>query len=324
MSILKFNKGRTGASGKHVDYIMRESACHDVSFHNVDELKSENEYEAKINARSYAYAQEDIERSINEKGVTHYRMVLSFDRQEDTEQAREQAHKFLQENFKDARAIVAIHQDTEHTHAHVWLDARQTNEKKIHLNPTQYKSLDEKWAKQYDREYGTEYAKDYKAKKEQTRQFKREMAEQKREGKQEQPPNKPPRASDRLNNDFYREKEAKDLGVERNDQTRAGASERPFEVRNSEVEKTDREIEQRESAVKQQVTGLAQGIDEYRQQVERGSQELDRASAQLDRAELESRGQSEKVAQISERIDGLHQERTNNKEIEKERDDYER
>ncbi len=114
MSVMKF-KGHKTASGKNVDYIMRDSACNDVSFHNLKELESESQYENKVNARSYVYNREE-----EEKGRTHYRVTLSWDREEETEKAREMTHEFLQENFKDSRAVVAIHQDTEHTHAHVW------------------------------------------------------------------------------------------------------------------------------------------------------------------------------------------------------------
>lgn len=317
MSILKFAKGRTGASGKNVDYIMRDSACEGVSFHNLNELKTDNPEETKLNARSHAYASEDIERAKDEKAITHYRMILSWSGKEDTEKAQELTHKFLQKEFPNARAIVSIHQDTDKTHAHVWLDSRQTNEKKIQIKPSQWRQLDEKYAKYYDREYGTNYAPEYKAKKEQTRQYNREAAKLKRQGKQEKPTNKPPRAKDKLNTSFYRDKEAKDLGVKINDQARAGANHRPFEIRDSQVERTEREIKQRESTVKREVTQLAQGVDEYRQQIETGKQ-------QLDRAELKAGEQSERTGQIFQRVDGLHRERTNTKQVEKERNDYER
>lgn len=320
MSILKFKDGpkRPGTSGKNVDYITRDSACESLSFHNLDELKTDDPHETKLNAKTYAYAREDIERAMKKGSITHYRMILSWPGKEDTEKAREITHKFLQKEFPNTRAIVAIHQDTSPTHAHVWIDARQIDEKKVQIKPTQYKRLDEKYTKFYDREYGTNYAPGYKASKEQTLQHNREeFAEGKRTGKREKPPNKPPRAKDKLNSKFYREKDARDLGVKINDQARTGANHRPFEIRNSQVERTEREIEQRESTVKREVTQLAQGVDEYRQQIETGKQ-------QLDRAELKAGEQSERTGQIFQRIDGLHRERNDAKEVEKERNDYER
>lgn len=291
MSILKFNKGRRGASGANVSYIMRGSACQDVSFYNLDELKTNDLDEAKVNARSYAYAREDVERAKDEKGITHYRMVLSFDRHEDNDRAREQAHKFLQENFKDSRAIVAIHQDTEHTHAHIWIDSRQTNDKKIHLNSTKYRSLDEKFAKQYDREYGTNYAPEYKAKKQETKKFNKELTKENRQGKQPRPANKPHRAKDKKDSKYFREKEARDKGVQRNDESRARGNQRTFEVRDRRSEEANR------------------AIDKSEQQIDRGKREADRATANFNRAQSEVREFRQQLDKILEREKQLNNDK---------------
>lgn len=301
MSILKFNKGRRGASGTNVSYIMRGSACQDVSFHNLDELKTDDLEESKINARSYAYAREDVEQAKDAKGITHYRMVLSFDRQEDNDRAREQAHKFLQEHFKDSRAIVAIHQDTEHTHAHIWIDSRQTNEKKIQIKPTQWKTLDEKFAKQYDREYGTNYAPEYKAKKQQTKEFKKQLSKEPRQGKQSRPANKPARHKDQMTSEFFREKEARDKGVKRNDESRAGRNQRAFEVRDRQSEKAN------------------QAIAGSEHQINRGKQETDRATGSINQAKSgvrEFREQLDKILE-SEKRQQLEKNKENDKGYER-------
>lgn len=115
-------------SGRHASYITRESASRDISFYNLDELRGENDHDNRVNAIAHAYSREDVETAKGgERGRTHYKLILSWDKKEETDRARDEAHKFLKENFEKGRGFVAIHQDTEHTHAHVWLDARGTD-----------------------------------------------------------------------------------------------------------------------------------------------------------------------------------------------------
>lgn len=251
MSVCKFTNGQRGASGKHVAYITRESACDDVSFHNLDELEAENEYEKKVNALSYAYNREDEET----KGRTHYRVVLSWEDKEDTERAKEQAHKFLDENFDKAKGIVAIHQDTDHTHAHVWVDARQVDDKKIQIDRNTYKQLDEKWTQQYDREYKTDYAPQYKARKEEKREFKRAKAQ----GRDAKEPERPKMTSEK-----FREKDARDRGVKSNgiNESRTGRNQRPFAVRDSNSQEAERAI-----------TGSKQNLEQSNKQFDRTESE---------------------------------------------------
>lgn len=283
MSILKFTIGRKGASGKHVGYITRDSACEDISFHNLEELEADTDYEKRINALSYAHNREDEEMEKSEKGRTHYRIILSWEDKENTDRAKEQTHKFLDENFEKAKGVVSIHQDTEHTHAHIWLDSRQIDDKKIQIDRSTYKELDERWAKQYDREYGTNRAAEYKEKKEQTRQWKKELRNENRSGKQEKPKNKPERHEDKLDSQFFREKEAKDLGVIRNEESRTGGNQRPFEVRESNSKEAERAI-----------------IDSQ-QQLEKAERNSDRAVEQSDRTESAARGLREEVERVAEK-----------------------
>jgi predicted DNA-binding ribbon-helix-helix protein len=140
-------------------------------------------------------------------------MVLSFDRNETTENARAQTHEFLRENLPDARAIVSIHRDKkEMTHSHVWIDCRTREvdrrgiEKKLQLDKAIYKTLDERWAGQYDRHYGTDYEREHKEKKTETRAWKRD-----RVSGIDRP--KPARARDGMTADKYREKDLRDSGV---------------------------------------------------------------------------------------------------------------
>lgn len=267
MSILTF-KGHKTNSGKNVGYITRGSACESISFHNLDELEAESEFEKQTNALSYSYNRED-----EETGRTHYRMVLSFENTQDTEKAKDMAHDYLNDNFKDSRAIVAIHQDTDHTHAHIWIDARNIDDKKLHLSKNDYKTLDDKWAKQCDREFGTNRFEEYSAKKLETKEWKKEKVQSKenRSGKQEKPNDKPERYKNNINSEYFREKEAKDKGVTYSEQSRTGGNQRTFEIResiseeaNSRVNQSQRELDATESTSKRTESAtseLHQGID---------------------------------------------------------------
>jgi hypothetical protein len=210
MSILKFSgTANPAASSANVKYISRERACDDLSFHNLPELEN------RADAITYAErrSEEEAERPARGGGIqrNHHRMVLSFDRTETTDAAREQAHEFMRENFPNARAVVSIHQDKKNqTHVHVWVDARGTDDRKLRIDKATYKTLDERWARQYDRHYGTDYEREYKEKKTETRAWKRDRVDG-----IDRP--KPARARDGMTSDKYREKDIRDLGVERND-----------------------------------------------------------------------------------------------------------
>ncbi len=305
MSIAKFTVGRRGASGRHASYITRESACRSISFYNLDELHGENDFEKRVNAISHAYAREDIETAKSERGRTHYRMILSWDRKEETDIAKEQAHKFLKENFDKGRGFVAVHQDTEHTHAHIWLDARTNDGRKLHIGKSVYRQLDESWAKQYDRNYQTEYAKEYQAKKQQTRQWKRELVEQRaerRDGKQERPQDKPERHTDKLKNEFWREKEIRDSGVVKgNDENGIRGNQQSFTVRSGRSETGEREI------------------NNSQQQLAKSERAVSRATEQTHRTESEARGLHQAVARVAQTERGSRIEHSNGRDQDDER-----
>jgi hypothetical protein len=296
MSIAKFTVGRRGASGRHASYITRESACRSISFYNLDEQRGENDFENRVNAISHAYAREDIETAKSERGRTHYRIILSWDRKEETDMAKEQAHEFLKENFDKGRGFIAVHQDTEHTHAHVWLDARTNDGRKLHISKGVYRQLDESWAKQYDRNYQTEYAKEYKEKKEQTRQWKRDRVQQRERaaGKQERPPDKPERYQDNLKNDFWREKDQIDKGVIRSsDENGIRGNQQSFTVRSGRTETGEREL------------------NSSQQQLTKSERAVSRATEQTHRTESEARGLHQAVARVAQTERGSRIEHDN-------------
>lgn len=221
MSILEFTIGKSGAGGANSEYITRLSAADQIAFHNLDHLASENLSEARINAISYAYAREEIELAKNKKAITHYRIIYSFEGGKSSEEVIVEVKKNLKKQFPGARAIIAVHQNTDDTHAHVWLDVREVDGRLLHITGEQYRTLDERWTEQYDARYGTNYAPEYKAKKEETKQWKRDMAEWRkaqsevsfdgREVTHTPAPVKPKRASDAFKTDYWRAKEIQEL-----------------------------------------------------------------------------------------------------------------
>lgn len=222
MSILVYkNKCNPEASAKNVQYICRDSAADSISFHNLDELQDDDKTQAKSNAINYAERREIEEESRirgNERGTprNHNRMILSFDRKEETEIAKAEAHKFLDKEFSNQKAIVSVHQDKDDkTHVHVWFDCRDKDTgRKTQIKPKDFYSLDEKWAKQYDEHYKTRYAEEYKEKKEQSREWKKEKVQQgKTTGKQSRPDSKPERHADQKK-EILQSKEYKDRGID--------------------------------------------------------------------------------------------------------------
>lgn len=262
MSIVKFKSGRKSASGKNASYITRESACESISFHNLDELKAENQYEKRVNALTYAHNREEEETENSSRGRTHYRVILSWESKEDSERAEGMTHEFLQENFKESRAIVAIHQDTEHTHAHIWIDARNIDNRKLHSPKNHINNLSRSWQKQYDREYKTNYEKEYAIKREETRQYKEAM----HNGKNTE---KPSRAE--MNSKKWREKDDRDAGIKTNgtNKERTGRNQRFI----TERERISKESEHR----------------------------ITRTTGQINRTESEARGLHQDAEKLAER-----------------------
>lgn len=259
MSILKFTVGKSGAGGANSDYITRLSAAEKISFHNLGHLESNDVSEARTNAIAYAYAREEIELAKNKNARTHYRMIASFEGKKTSEEAAEEVGKYLKKEFPDGRAIIAVHQDTDDTHVHVWLDTRKTDGGKLQIGDKQYHSLDESWTTQYDARYGTGYAPEYKAKKEETKQYKREMLEWRMHQADGQeitenialipPPMKPERASDRMKANYWRAKEIEELSGSK-ELPNLADKEKPSA---SESHKPIQPVEEKKQIIEQQV-----------------------------------------------------------------------
>ncbi len=163
VAFVKFRVGREGASSANVRYITRGRATDGeperVWTRNMPEYATEGRtYKEQVgNLREYARQREEDELQRERSGGghtrTHYRAIYSFDRQVSDEQARKMVDGHLRENFRQGRTVAAIHRDTDHTHVHVWIDARRVDEKKIDLGHRTYRTLDERWAKECAREF---------------------------------------------------------------------------------------------------------------------------------------------------------------------------
>jgi hypothetical protein len=77
-------------------------------------------------------------------GLSHFRLILSVGREVSIEQHKALVNAYLRENFPLCPAFVAIHDDTEHRHAHVYVYARQLNNRRVNLGQHYFK-LDESW-----------------------------------------------------------------------------------------------------------------------------------------------------------------------------------
>ncbi len=219
-----FTTGTLGTAAANCQYITREPATggdpKNVHLHNYPEyIRGDTYDELRQNIIEYnrQREQDELNRARRGGGVTrtHYRIKLSFEGQVDTNKAREMAARYLRENFPKARAVVAIHQDTEHTHAHINVQARDIEGKKISLSRDDYTRLDERWGRVYASEFGEEKLQDHLAKKQETREYKRAKAR----GEQAE---RPARADRKITKDDHREREMRNYG----DETRIGRNQR--------------------------------------------------------------------------------------------------
>jgi hypothetical protein len=297
VSILKYNgTANPNASSANAKYITRERACDDLSFHNLPELETRADFLAYAERRK----EEEAERPARGGGVqrNHHRLVLSWDRTETTDAAREQTQNFLKQNFPNSRAAIAIHQDKPgQTHAHIWIDARGTDDRKVRVDKATYKTLDERWARDYDRNYGTDYAREYQQKKDETRQWKRD-----RVAGINRP--KPTRARDGMTSDRWREKDIRDLGVERN-----GTDERTVDRDQRFVAAGQRNAIDSERAVADADRTLDRSVETI-ERTEQGTSSLDRIA---DETVRETEKLHSRFSEMGERSHSLEHDRNDSR-----------
>jgi hypothetical protein len=228
---VRFGPGRAGASGANARYVTRGAATGRdpgavLTRNYPDEVREAEDYrDLRDQLEEYCAQEEAHELSRPRRGGgatrTHYRGVLSFEGKVETERARGLADEYLDREFPEARAIAAVHQDTEYTHVHLHVQARGVDDRKLHLDRGTYRRLDEAWAELYAREFGAEKLEEHLAKKAETRDWKREYAGARADGRE--PPPAPDRAEYRLTPAAAEEREERTYGAE---QARAGGDQR--------------------------------------------------------------------------------------------------
>jgi hypothetical protein len=79
------------------------------------------------------------------RGVaTHFRIILTVGPEASNRELKVMVNAFLKENFPLAQALAAIHRDSSHTHAHIFVHPRQLNQERVNLGQ-KYFQLDESW-----------------------------------------------------------------------------------------------------------------------------------------------------------------------------------
>lgn len=107
--------------------------------------------EIQLRAQSYAEIEQIIELSRAPSGRTgwrtHYRFVVSFPPHLHltNRQIRKALERFLKKHFPEARAMISVHGNRPHVHAHVWLHARLLDGSKINLRGQDYLGLNAGW-----------------------------------------------------------------------------------------------------------------------------------------------------------------------------------
>ena len=199
---MRFTVGQSGGSGTDARYITRPTATDEdrdaILLRNIpDEVREAEEYgELRDQLEEYCRQQEAEELARPRRGGgetrTYYKAILSFEERVDTEQARDLADEWLEREFPDAEAIAAVHQDTDNTHVHVHIEARDIHNHKVHLDQHDYERLDEEWAEIYGREFGRDKTEEHEERKAETREWKAKYARAMEEG--HEPPPAPERA----------------------------------------------------------------------------------------------------------------------------------
>jgi hypothetical protein len=98
--------------------------------------------EKRENLIAHFSAMADFEE--RQKGLSHFRIILTVGPEVSVGGLKAMANDFLRANFPLCPAFVAVHDDTEHRHAHVYVHARQLDNRLVSLGQDYFR-LDESW-----------------------------------------------------------------------------------------------------------------------------------------------------------------------------------
>lgn len=265
----RFYKGGTGRSGVHMNYISRGTAVRDgedgVLTRNIPEYVTEAEdyRDLRNSLTAYAEVREEFEQMHHRsRGEcrTHFRTVLSLEHDVETDKAKEMANEWLEKRFPHAHAAAFVHRDTDHTHVHVWIDARQDNNRKIDIPPKVYRRLDEDWNKIYSREFGRD-EREHIEKKTETRSHKESQA------RGEAGTEKPHRSTRAIRRSDFDNRERRNYGVDKDgaakNQRRATDEQRGTGGRKQEAE----ELHTARAGVSKAAEGALRTVGKLREKV---------------------------------------------------------
>lgn len=167
-SFCKFTIGTPGASAAFMLYISRLSAVveREEGFINrglpESVVNAQGYGELRSNLEAYAWAREASEearhRSRGSRGIarSHYRCVLSFERETESPVIRRLVLEWLAVSFPKSMAGCFIHRNTEHVHVHAWIDARGSDGAKLDFSPRAFRQIGRNWDRIYSREMARE------------------------------------------------------------------------------------------------------------------------------------------------------------------------
>jgi len=98
--------------------------------------------EKRENLVAYFSAVADMEE--RQAGLSHFRLILTVGPEVTNGELKGMVNDFLRANFPLCPAFAAIHEDTEHRHAHVYVHARQLDNRRVDLGQDYFR-LDESW-----------------------------------------------------------------------------------------------------------------------------------------------------------------------------------
>ncbi|MCA1612837.1 MAG: hypothetical protein LC800_01535 [Acidobacteria bacterium] len=98
--------------------------------------------EKRENLVAHFSAMADLEE--RQGGLSHFRIILTVGPEVSIAELKAMANAFLRANFPLCPAFVAIHDDTEHRHAHLYVHARQLDNRRVDLGQDYFR-LDESW-----------------------------------------------------------------------------------------------------------------------------------------------------------------------------------
>lgn len=282
--------GSVGSAAENASYITRSSASSGAVYHNAPDgvREAETWRETRVQLRSWAdrVETEEVARHGNRAGQprTHYRAILSYEEKVETEAALEDAEEWLEEAFEDTQAVAVVHQDTDHTHVHVWMSPRKLDGKKIHIANGDLKEINGAW----DRVYEERMQRPGRIveKMEETEKFKRRYAELEAQGASKEElaafvgDNRPDRANP-PGPDVYRERDERRLSQDTLQEVRQEREPRERRVK-SNVERSRKEAERQKERVQWKRERLKREMDKLGIDDETGDKTGDRKDIKSD------------------------------------------